>query len=265
MIISYKICTSIQARDSSRSLALDVARAFNEGSDMVEVRFDYSSKEAINDLLDVVMEHRDRMIFTCRSRDEGGAFNGSEAERLMVLKRLASFRPMLLDVEYKTVERDEELYDHLRALNCDLLISYHDFNNTPSRNRLAEIMDGMLKYSRNVKIVTMAKSVEDNESILSLYDIIKDKYKKKDGIQLVAFCMGEHGLASRVLCTMLGAPYTYAALDKPLAPSQLTLRQMRMIYKVMDENGYAKSIRNDRYTIDMVARLIGSVLHDMHG
>lgn len=262
-MISYRICTSIQARYDSRNLTLDVARAFNEGSDMVEVRFDYSSKDAINDLLDVVMEYRDRMIFTCRSRDEGGAFNGSEAERLIVLKRLASFRPMLLDVEYKTLERDEELYDHLRALNCDLLISYHDFNHTPSRNRLAEIMDGMLKYSRNVKIVAMAKSVEDNESILSLYDMIKDRYKKDD-IQLVAFCMGEHGLASRVLCTMLGAPFTYAALDKPLAPSQLTLKQMRMIYKVIDESGYSKSIRNDRCTIDMVAGLIGSVLHDMH-
>lgn len=260
-MISYRICTSIQAGDSSRSLELDVERAFNEGSDIVEVRFDYSSKDAINDLLDVVMEYRDRMIFTCRSRDEGGAFNGSEAERLMVLKRLASFRPMLLDVEYKTLEMDEELYDHLRALNCDLLVSYHDFNHTPSRNRLAEIMDGMLKYSRNVKIVAMAKSIEDNESILSLYDMIKDRYK--DDVQLVAFCMGEHGLASRVLCTLLGAPFTYAALDKPLAPSQLTLKQMRMIYKVMDESGYSKSIRNDRYAIDMVAGLIGSVLHDM--
>ncbi len=256
--MSIRICTSIQARDNSKNLAVDVARAFNEGSDMVEVRFDYSSKDAISDMLDVVMEHRDRMIFTCRSRDEGGAFNGSEAERLMVLKRLASFRPMLLDVEYKTLERDEELYDHLRALNCDLLISYHDFNHTPGRNRLAEIMDGMLKYSKNVKMVTMAKSIEDNESILSLYDVINDS------IRLVAFCMGEHGLASRVLCTMLGAPFTYAALDKPLAPSQLTLKQMRMIYKVMDEKGYAKGIRNDRYTIDMVAGLIGSVLHEMH-
>ncbi|MEM4175033.1 MAG: type I 3-dehydroquinate dehydratase, partial [Candidatus Nitrosocaldus sp.] len=108
------------------------------------------------------------------------------------------------------------------------------------------------------KMVTMAKSIEDNESILSLYDVINDS------IRLVAFCMGEHGLASRVLCTMLGAPFTYAALDKPLAPSQLTLKQMRMIYKVMDEKGYAKGIRNDRSTIDMVAGLIGSVLHEMH-
>lgn len=259
MSMNSKICTSIPARDS-RSLALDVVRAFDEGSDIVEVRFDYSSKDAISDLLDAVMKHRDRMVFTCRSRDEGGAFNGSEAERLMVLKRLASFRPMLLDVEYKTLERDEELYDHLRALNCDLLISYHDFNSTPSKDRLAGIMDGMLKYSKSVKIVTMAESIEDNESILSLYDVVKGN----GDIRLVAFCMGEHGLASRVLCTMLGAPFTYAALDEPLAPSQLTLDQMRKVYRIMHEKGYAGNIRNDKGTINMVAGLIGSVLHGMH-
>ncbi|MFN4336658.1 MAG: type I 3-dehydroquinate dehydratase [Candidatus Nitrosocaldus sp.] len=249
-----KICTSIPARDSM-SLAEGIARAFNEGSDIVEVRFDYSSKDAINDLLYTVMEYRDRMIFTCRSRDEGGVFDGSEADRLIVLKRLASFRPMLLDIEYNTIEKDEELYDHIRVLNCDLLISYHDFNHTPSIDRLAEIMDGMLEYSNSVKIVTMAESIEDNEIILALYDMVKGK-----DIQLVAFCMGKHGLASRVLCTMLGAPFTYAALDEPLAPSQLTLAQMRRIYKAMHEMGYAESIRNDRDTINMVVGLIGSVL-----
>ncbi len=249
-----KICTSIPARDKM-GLAEDIARAFNEGSDMVEVRFDYSSKDAINDLLYTVMEYRDRMIFTCRSRDEGGFFNGSEADRLIVLKRLASFRPMLLDIEYKAI-KDEELYYHLRALNSDLLISYHDFNHTPSINRLAEIMDGMLEYSRSVKIVTMAERIEDNGIILALYDIAKGK-----DIQLVAFCMGKYGLASRVLCTMLGAPFTYAALDEPLAPSQLTIAQMRRVYRVMHEMGYTRSIRNDRDTINMVTGLIDSVLH----
>lgn len=249
-----KICTSIPARDG-KNLVRDIARAFDESSDMVEVRFDYSSRDTINDLLYVVMDDRDRMVFTCRSKDEGGMFEESESDRIMILKRLAAFRPMLLDVEYKTVEQDEELYEHLKALNCDLLISYHDFNHTPSRDELAGIMYGMLKYSSNVKIVTMAESIDDNEIILSLYDVIKGDAR------LVAFCMGEHGLASRVLCTLLGAPFTYAALDEPLAPSQLTLRQMRSIYRILYDEGYANSISSDRDSIDKIVRVIDSVLH----
>ncbi|MDW7999579.1 MAG: type I 3-dehydroquinate dehydratase [Candidatus Nitrosocaldus sp.] len=257
-MIMGKICTSVPARDRRR-LAMDIARAFSEGSDIVEVRFDYSSINSLGDMLDAVMEHRDRMVFTCRSRGEGGVFDGSEAERLIILKRLASFRPMLLDVEYNTLTGDhgEELYDHLRALDCDLLVSYHDFNRTPSRDDLAGIMRDMLEYSSSVKIVTMARGIEDNESILSLYDKIGSS-----GVRLVAFCMGEHGLASRVLCTLLGAPFTYAALDEPLAPSQLTLRQMRAVYDALHRRySSVEGIRGDRGTIDMVAGVIGSVLH----
>ena len=35
--------------------------------------------------------------------------------------------------------------------------------------------------------------------------------------------MGEAGVLSRILCTLIGnAPFTYASLDKALAPGQLT-------------------------------------------
>lgn len=253
------ICTSIPARDGT-TLARDSAMAFSEGSDLVEIRFDYSRIDALNDLLEAVMDKRERMIFTCRAKGEGGMFEGDEHERLMMLKRLASFRPMLLDVEYSSVEQNEEFHEHLRALNCDLLISRHDFSHTPSMDRLREMVGEMLRYgSRYVKIVTMAQSLDDNLSILSLYDMVRGS-----STRLVAFCMGRYGLASRVLCTLFGAPFTYAALDEPLAPSQLTLRQMRKIYKVLHDEGYTSRIRNDKDTIVAVAGLVNSILQDMH-
>jgi 3-dehydroquinate dehydratase-1 len=42
--------------------------------------------------------------------------------------------------------------------------------------------------------------------------------------------MGEAGVMTRVLAPLYGAPFTYAALEKAVAPGQLTVAQMRKLY-----------------------------------
>ncbi len=238
---NYRLCISLPADDGLKS---SIERALEQGVEMIEVRFDYTNKDMLSSMLDIVMDYRDRMIFTCRRRDEGGMYEGSEYERVSMIKRLASFRPMLLDVEYTTLLENEELYDQLRALNADLLISYHIMKDTPSTKAMLDIILKMSKYSSNVKMVSMANSLDDNAKILALYEHPSVKGK----VKLVAFCMGEHGIISRVLCTLLGAPFTYSALEYALAPGQLTLREMKEIYKQLDKasidiKDYAKILR----------------------
>ena len=48
--------------------------------------------------------------------------------------------------------------------------------------------------------------------------------------------MGEYGILSRILCTLLGSPFTYASLVESVAPGQLTLREMRSIYAAIPAN-----------------------------
>ncbi|MGH9923684.1 MAG: type I 3-dehydroquinate dehydratase, partial [Nitrososphaerales archaeon] len=95
----------------------------------------------------------------------------------------------------------------------------------PSTRELNTLLNKMKEYSTNVKIVTMAKNVGDNLTMLKLYETAK-----RSDISLIAFCMGKSGLLSRVLCTYAGAPFTYASLTDAIAPGQLTLKQMRSIY-----------------------------------
>jgi 3-dehydroquinate dehydratase len=66
--------------------------------------------------------------------------------------------------------------------------------------------------------------------VLKLYEVAK-----KANINLITFCMGEHGVLSRVLCTYAGAPFTYASLTDAIAPGQLTLKQMRSIYDTLEK------------------------------
>jgi 3-dehydroquinate dehydratase-1 len=49
--------------------------------------------------------------------------------------------------------------------------------------------------------------------------------------------MGEHGISSRLLCTLYGgSPFTYASLDNPLAPGQLDIVLMKKIYDKIGKN-----------------------------
>jgi 3-dehydroquinate dehydratase, type I len=224
-----KICVSIPA-DTPEALKTSIGYALDQGADIIEVRFDYTSKDMVSDILYSINDQKDSMIFTCRRRDEGGKYDGSEHDRVSIIKRLASFRPMLVDVEYNTLLENDELHDQLRALNADLLVSYHNFKETPSLDNMLDTLNEISKrYSNNIKIVTMANSLDDNIKILSLYKHITNN--NNNNTNLIAFCMGEYGIASRVLCTLLGSPFTYASLKDALAPGQLTIKQMRFIYE----------------------------------
>jgi len=223
-----KICVSLGTSDIIllKNLLND---SFSNDADFIEVRFDYFDKSNMNQVLEVVLDHRERAVYTCRAPNEGGKYTGIEADRITTLRRLAAFRPMLLDVEYKTMTENEDLMDQFTAQNCDTLVSWHNFDQTPGTEELATLLNKMKMYSRNVKIVTMAKTMIDNLKVLKLYE-----NAKKSNVNLITFCMGEYGVLSRVLCTFAGAPFTYASLTEAVAPGQLTIRQMRSIYEKLE-------------------------------
>ena len=83
----------------------------------------------------------------------------------------------------------------------------------------------MKKFSNDIKIVTMAKSINDGSRILSLYNNSKN-------VKLIAFSMGNLGKMSRLLCLLLGSPYTYVSLGKPIAPGQFSLDEVKSIFTI---------------------------------
>lgn len=96
--------------------------------------------------------------------------------------------------------------------------SYHDFEGTPSVDELkAMVVKCHYHGADMVKVVTTARSTEDVEAVMSLYQWCgqmrgTDMATLADG-GLIAFCMGQQGQQSRVDCLGMGAPFTYAAAD----------------------------------------------------
>jgi 3-dehydroquinate dehydratase-1 len=137
---------------------------------------------------------------------------------------------MLLDIEISILKKDNDLRKFVKDNKIPILVSSHDFRNTPNISLLLKKFEDMSKYSNYVKLVTTARNSNDNFKVLSLYD-------NNIKTNLIAFAMGEHGISSRLLCTLYGnAPFTYASLDTPLTPGQLDIGVMKKIYDKISKN-----------------------------
>jgi 3-dehydroquinate dehydratase I len=209
------------------SIEREADRAFRMGADYLEIRFDFLKPDLFPAALNAAKGVKDRSVFTLRPKSEGGMFTGSEENRLHWLYELAEQEPMLLDVELGTLKKNDELADFLEKKKSSLLVSWHDFEKTPPSDDIADLLSEMRTYSNYVKIVTTAHSIEDSLRLLDLYETAI-------GLSPIFFAMGDAGVISRLLCNIIGnAPFTYASLEKIIAPGQLTVQQMKKLYDKM--------------------------------
>jgi 3-dehydroquinate dehydratase I len=218
--MQYKTCVVIGEKNPKR--LKNILRKALLKSDFAEIRFDYLKKSDIPIVLEDTRKSLSRCVCTLRPRSEGGLFIGKETERKSILRLIAEYNPFLLDVEFNTIQKDKKLALYLKRSKCKLLISWHDFKKTPSDSQLRTKFNKMRKFSDIVKIVTVAKNVSDASRLLSLYSI---KSKNKT----IAFCMGEQGKFSRILCLHLGSPFTYVSLGKAIAPGQFRVDEIKSL------------------------------------
>lgn len=218
--MEYKTCITI-AENSAEKIKQNLKHAVKK-SDYVEIRFDFLKISEIPKTLESIKKDLNNIVCTLRPKSEGGKFDGSEKERIAILKLIAEYNPFLLDVEFNTIKKNKELAKYLKSTKTKLLISWHDFKKTPKFLELKNMMNQMSKFSNNVKIVTTAKSIDDSTRILQLYS-------KNGKTSLIAFAMGDSGRISRILCLYLGSPYTYVSLGKPVAPGQFSIDEIKKI------------------------------------
>jgi 3-dehydroquinate dehydratase-1 len=227
-----KLCASIPVTndvEGSEDLLRTVHKideALTKGVDIIECRFDYlNSFENLDRYLDILSRYKDKCIYTIRPRNEGGQFSNDPKKRAEIITKFIQRNPLFVDVEYKLISSNDFVADLVENENTPILISWQDFSHTPRFDDLLEQVKKMRIYSPYIKIVTTATAIDDSIKILEIYQ------KVDTHINLVAFAMGEMGILSRVLCTVVGnAPFTYASVGAALAPGQLSIDQMKSIY-----------------------------------
>lgn len=232
--------------------ALERARAAAaDGARLVEWRCDALAEEPHDQALCAIRALVEGSplpcIVTVRPTWEGGLYEGSETDRVSLFEAvgIGPSAPRYIDVEldaYRTSRNRHQkvnlAVDHEgqpRDVETRLVLSSHDF-----RGRPADLLQRVAAMAAEpacavMKVAWMARSLRDN---LEAFDLLAERAKP-----MVALCMGEFGLLSRVLAPKFGALLTFAALGQgeESAPGQPTLRQMRELYR-FDRIGRATKV-----------------------
>jgi len=181
-----------------------------------ELRIDLV-KPTLDEMKAIMTQHPDVwFIVTCRP----GVFD--EETSLQYLETAAKCGAKYIDIE---IERGAEKAARLRkaceGTDCKLIISYHNFECTPTQAELSMTIADCQQHGADiVKLACMVNVATDNATLLSLYNIHTN---------IVAFGMGNLGKISRLASLGCGAKFTYVAPDNGngTAPGQLTVSQMR--------------------------------------
>jgi len=108
---------------------------------------------------------------------------------------------------------------------AEIIISYHNFKETPQPKKMGEILEEMLKKEADiVKFATHAKDLNDAIVILDFLS----KTSKKDQ-KAICIGMGEFGILTRTTGHLFGSHMMYFAQDEKTrtAPGQITLKEYK--------------------------------------
>ena len=208
------ICVSI-ARTRHRMMIAEHQALAQRGAKLVELRIDWLSRDP--DVPRLLKDRPTPVIVTCRRAQDGGKWRGSEEERVRLLRTA-----IVSGVEFVDLE-DDIAKSIPRYGKTKRIVSHHDYDGTPEH--VEEIWAEMAEMNPDIiKLVTLANSPSDCARVLNLV--------KNAKIPTVAFCMGEFGVWSRVVCGQLGSPFSYAAFspDREVAPGQLSFQDMKDLY-----------------------------------
>jgi 3-dehydroquinate dehydratase type I len=218
-----KICVPIV--ETSVKKANEAIEEANSLADLIELRVDYLKEPKLAPL---IKNRKKPFIITNRRKEEGGRYSGDEKERFRILKEAVELGAEYVDVEIRS--RRSLLRDLIaNKKRTKMILSFHDFQETPSQKELRGLCDRMHQLGADVvKIVTFAKSWEDNLQVLSLIP-----FARKKNQEIVTFCMGEKGKMSRLFAPFIGTAWIYAPFSraKASAPGQLTVGEMKEIWE----------------------------------
>jgi len=225
-----KICVAITGVNAEE--LIEKATAVLKETTFLEFRLDYLAKPAaaLPQLKDFLAANgAATVIATCRCKDNGGKFSGSNTAALDILMKAAAAGFQIVDIELESIEKlPKTTMTHLREAGAAVIISYHDFHATKD-------LDGIYKRIEPfgpdfIKVVPTAKSLTDNLTLMRFLERMEDQSNSS----IVGICMGEAGIISRVLGLRAGSAFTFASasVGEETASGQIAARTLIETYRI---------------------------------
>ncbi|MBD3238029.1 MAG: type I 3-dehydroquinate dehydratase [Candidatus Moranbacteria bacterium] len=231
-----KICVPIT--DKNLQTFLKNAKKAARQVKWLEFRIDYL-KQAPSDYEEILQNlaqfsQSNKTILTCRKKEEGGVFSGSEEQRIRVLNQALKYNFTYVDIELSTIEQFDL---NKNKSKTKIICSFHDFKQTPKLQELKKIRNKIKKQQTDVaKITTMVNSTHD---IKNLSRLLLDQEKN---LEQIVIGMGNLGKITRVFFPKIGSLLTYARLNNSgSAPGQLTVEQVLKVNKLINADREIKN------------------------
>jgi len=207
------ICISIN--QESRRLALaDMLNASRRG-DLLEIRLDRFGKSP--DVGELLSKKAKPVLMSCRRPQDGGYFEGAEQERLAILRQCIVSKADYVEIEF-------DVADDIRPFPpCKRVISYTNLQETPP-DILGIYEEAKEKNPDVIKLTTLARTPEEAWPLVQIL--------ARATIPTVVVGLGKPGLMLTLLGKRIGAPWTYAALERGMEayPGQPTISDLESIY-----------------------------------
>ncbi len=180
--------------------------------------------------LQAFQEKFPNIILTYKSGD-------SDEQRLETLSYLLNGLSCFLDIDYEESQTyRNQLFRLANAAKALIIYSYHLQSWNGELQLIRSYLDAMWQANPSyAKIVVPAQHLYDTIGLMSLYA----EYE-----HTIIIDSSQHGVRSRLLAPLLGAPFTYAYLHEPTAlyqPKASDLQQLLDEYQAFENQIIASS------------------------
>ncbi|KAM3272956.1 hypothetical protein ACQJBY_042790 [Aegilops geniculata] len=215
-----------------REMAAEVAAAAALGADLAELRLDRLAGFAPRRDLPALLAKPRTLpaLVTYRPKWEGGEYEGDDEPRFEALQLAMELGAEYVDIELKVADKFIKFMSGKKPENCKLIVSSHNYDNTPSAEELASLLAQIQATGADiVKIATTATEIVD---VSRMFQILVHCQEKQ--VPIIGLVMNDRGFISRVLCPKFGGYLTFGSLEKgkESAPSQPTAADLINVYNI---------------------------------
>lgn len=199
------ICQTLTGRTLEEDVAqLDGQRLFTQ---IAELRLDLLSPEERKRAGEFSVMAKMPVLLTCRRKSDGGAFEGSEEERLALMaETLRSGKGAfdLVDIEDDVDGKELELAARMKGVL--IIRSLHIFDG--SHGSIKRLLGKMRKRHPEADVLKIAFKPNGRKEVKELF---KD-FERRPDFRYVVVAMGEDGIETRIRANELGCQFTYASV-----------------------------------------------------
>ncbi len=208
------ICITI-AQESRRFALVDMHNSARQ-CDLLEIRLDCFGMAP--DLGELLENKPTPVIMSCRRQEDGGAWDGTDEERLALLRQCIVSEADYVEIELDVADEIPRMGSTKRVISC----YFH------AKSTAADIAETYaMAQAKDPDVIKLTTSARTPEAAWPFVQIMA-----KPPVPTVVHGVGKPGVMLTILGKKIGSPWTYAALERGMEayPAQPTVRDLRDVY-----------------------------------